>query len=471
MPIINFVQISTFLESVGAAPVNYLPISAIPVDAGGVPFAEAAKLYPSTDAMLEDGFLSTDAAVLSAAQVFGQGAFTATVPTRVAIVNRAVAVAQVEEFTVVATDNGDYKLFISVLGGSPVEAASYTAAAATATDIKDGLVTAFNLGPFAGSHTAASVDADSGSITADVAGVPFILTATGPNGAADITIANTTPNSGLYEDLDAAFAVEKFWAVLPDPSEAEGVMLEAGRWAEASAQANSVRRNVALLPTTDGDILTATEPNFASLNVGLGRTRTFPLYHFNSTDKMNAAWFGRYGAQFPGSRAWHFGQLGGTTLTSDINYTQTQGDNLIAQRASWVERDGPAAVDPLRVQWSQGSGGFFVVQKQAEDYWWLRTGQAIVEALESSTGVNMDDEGIAKLVAAVNVVNTELGTSDPPVIDLDATTVTPVPLEDVPPAEQAVGDYQTTGGIQVDTVLIPKIRRVAVSAVFATTAT
>jgi len=468
MPQGNFITVTTLLQQIGAAPVNYLPIPAIPADNGVAPFVEAAKKYSSVQAMLDDGWLETDDAVLTATQVFGQNAFTQTPPTRVVVVNRAVPVAQVEEFTVNATDDGTYRLYVSINGEAAVEAASFAAVGQTVTQIKDALISAFNLGVFAALLTAADVDADSGSVTADVAGVPFILTGDGPNGTADITVANTTPNSGIYADLDAGFAVEKFWAVLPDPAEVEGVMYEVSRWAEASAVEGSERRNVCLLQTTDTDITTETEPNFASVLVALNRTRTFPLYHFNTTDKMTGVWFGRYGGQFPGSRAWHFAQLSGTTVTEDIIYTQTIGDAFKSQRVSWVERDGPAASYPLRIYWGQGSGGFFVVQKQAEDYWWLRTIQAMVKALESLTGVNLDDDGIDKLVSAVNVVNTELGTSDPPVLDLAQTTVTPVPLDDVPDSEKAVGDYMTTGGINVSTVLIPKLRSVRVDGFFAT---
>jgi hypothetical protein len=85
----------------------------------------------------------------------------------------------------------------------------------------------------------------------------------------------------------------------------------------------------------------------------------------------------------------------------------------------------------------------------------------------SPDGVTLDADGIKKLVAAVKSVNTELGTSDPPVIDLNRTVVTPVPLADVPASELEVGDYQTTGGIAVDTVLIPRALKVAASATFA----
>jgi hypothetical protein len=469
MPIINFVQILTSLSAVGTPPLNYIPIAAIPVDNGDAPFAEAAKTYSSTAAMLADGFLATSDAVLAVAQVFGQGAFTPTVPTRVAIVKRAVPVAQVEEFTVLNDDDGPWTLSISYVGGSAVTAATFAASGDTVTAIKDGLLASFVGGAFAPTQTAVTSGVDSGTVTAVTAGAPFILTATGPNGAADVLVANVTPNAGLYEDLDAGFKAAPFWCVIPDPAQTQSEMIEVSRWAEASAEPLSTRRNICMVATDDADILTATEPNFAATLAGMNRTRTFVLYHVNLTDKMTAAWFGRYGAPTtPGERAFHFGLLSGTTETTAINYVHAQGVNLKASRCSWVERDGPASTSPLRVFWGQGSGGFFAVQKQAEDYWWLRTIAAMVAVLESVAGVNLDDEGVAKMVSAIDVVNTELGTSTPPVIDLAQTSVTPVPLEDVPPDELQVGDYQTTGGINVATKLIPKGRSVRVSAVFST---
>jgi hypothetical protein len=467
MPVINVVKVSTFLQSAGPAPVNYLPISAILVEQGDAPFVAAAKLYSSGTEMLDDGWLSTDNGYLHAVQVLGQGAFTNTPCTRVAIVHESSRVAQVSEFTITDTDDGTYELYIALVGGSAVLAATFAAVGSTVTQIKDGLITSFNLGAFAATHTAATVDANTGTVTGDVLGVPFVLSATVPAGATATTITVVTPAVGPYDSLDAAWQVVKFWGVIPLADETEGIMTESSRWAEASAEAFSVRRNVALLQTTDADILSATEPNFASTLVGLARTRSFPLYHINGTDPMTAAWFGRYGGQFPGSRAWHFAQQGGTSLTSTINWNKTQVDNVLAQRASIVERDGPSAVDTLRVYWGMGAGGFLMQHKQAEDYWWLRTNQALATAMGSPDGVTLDDPGIAKLVAAVDAVNTELGTSDPPVLDLARTTVTPVPLADVPDAELAVGDYQTTGGIFVDTVLIPRALKVAASATFA----
>lgn len=468
MPVINWVKVKTFLQMVGDAPTNYIPIAALLVDNGDAPdgFSSPA-VYSSTGEMLDAGWSASSKAALAVAQLFGQGSFTITPPTRVVVIERASPVAQVEEFTITSTTDGVYKLFVGPVGGLAVEAATFTASSNSETEIKDGLILAFNNGPFGATHTAASSDTASGTITADIPGVPFVLTATVPDGATATAIANDTPNSGVFEDLETAWRAQPFWAVIPDPSEPEGVMLEVGRWAELSAEENSERRNVALLQTTDSDILSASEPNFASTLVGLNYTRSFALLHANNSDKMTAAWFGRYGGQFPGSRAWHFGRLAGSSVTTGLIYSQSQIENVKTQRCAVVQRDGPSVLAPLRVNWDMGAGGAFIQQKQAEDYAWLRWGQALVGQLESIDGLAQDPDGVNKLIAAINEVNDELGTNNPPVIDLARTVVRGVPLDQVPDAETARGDYYTTGGIIIETVLIPRMRSVAASAGFA----
>ncbi len=304
-------------------------------------------------------------------------------------------------------------------------------------------------------------------MTADDPGIPFILTGDGPGGAGDITVVNTTPNSGLFDDLDAAFAIQPFWAVIPLPDESEALMIEAGRWSFAGESVGSTRRNVAILQTADSDIPDGVSPNFAETLIALGYTTAFPVVHANTSDKMSHAGFGRFGGQDPGSRAWHGGRLSGTTLTEEIIYTDAEGENMREDRVSWVEREAPTVTADIIWFWGQGSGGRFIVQKQAEHYWWLRTGFAVQDVFKSLSGANLDEAGTQKFVSAINAINQELGTSDPPVIDLARTTVTPVSLDDVPLAEQELGDYKTNGGITVATVLLPKLRDLAVSATFA----
>jgi hypothetical protein len=468
MPNINFVKVSTALVSTPAGPANYLAKAGYVPPIGQPPFAEAAKEYSSAQALLDDGFSSSDSSYLAALQYFGQGAFNGGVsPTRFVVVNRGAATAQVATFEVVASDDGDYKLFIADIGGSAVEAATFTAAGNTEAQIRDGLVASFNGGAFAATQTAAPGAGNTGTITADVAGVPFVLTGTGPNGAIDITITETTANVGVYEDLDAAFAAVQFWDVVPDPAYDDGTKIECTRWAEAAEQLTVDRRNVCSPQTADTDIVAGTPGNFAERLEGLGRTRTFGVVHVNTTDQMTSAWDGRYLAFPAGSRAYHFGRLGGSSVAdSTIVYTEAQGEVFRAAKISWVEREYADLSSPLRIQWGQGSGGFFKVQKAAEDRWWFEVRAAVIGELESLAGVNLDEDGIRQVIARIDDINVALANDG--VIDLSRTSISFVPPEDVPADEAELGKYVApNGGIVVNTVLIPKIRELGVTGIFA----
>jgi hypothetical protein len=460
VPTTNYTKVTTTLVSAGPPPENWIEVAAIPVDEGDVPddFTEDAKAYESVASMLADGWVAADAAVVAATNYFGQGEYNdGQIPTRVVVVKRATPVAQVDEFEVLSAVDGTYKLFIATIGGSAVEAASFAAVASTTTLIKDGLISSFNAGVFAPTQTAASTGAATGTITSDVLGAPFILTGT----AADaFDIDTTTPNVGIYEDLDAGWRVEPFWMVLPDPTENEGTLIEASRWAEGGESFPTRRRNVIILPTTDADILDSTEPNFADTMILLGRNCSFVLYHPNTGDKMGASFAGRYIKIFPGSKPWHYGYVKGTTETTTINYEYDEGENMKDARCSWIERDGEASTDFIYVFGGVGSGGYTLEQKMTEHYWWLKC-TATMKKLQQA-GVDLTDDGLAQIKSSISLTTAELGSS----VDQSSLVITPVPLEDVPAAELAVGDYMTSGGVSISITIPPKLRGIALNAKF-----
>ncbi len=464
MPFPNFIQVGTQIQTVSAPPLNYIPIAGIPSTT--TLFAEAARQYASVSEMTDAGFTASSNEVLAATQIFNQPeSATLGRVTRVVVARLETGTAQVDTFNIDGTTDGDYVISISDIGGTAVQAATFSATGNSVTEIKDGLVAAFNAGPFGATQTAASVDADSATVTADVVGVPFVLTIEGPT-PADVSTATTTPNVGAFESLEAAWTASPFWAVVPHPSTDPGVMVEMSRWAEQSAALLTLRRNICLVQDDDTGTLTGAAGTLAQRLLGLNRTRTFGVHHANATDNMTAAWFGRYGGQPAGARAWHFGRLQGSSVTAGLNYTVAQVEQVLAQRWSIVERDGPALTSPLRINGGQGSGSNYVVQKQAEDAWWFAIRLAVQGELESPSGVNIDDAGVEQVSAAINSVNIAFGLAG--AIDLGNTTITFVPPEDVPATERANGIYRApNGGFTVNTVLVPKLRRVGVEGFFA----
>lgn len=470
-----FTLVTTALEAPAPAPENYIAIPGIPSSAAAALPAFAglsAKEYQTIGAMTDDGFSPTGFEVLSATNLITQS--TPTPVTRWVVISLLTFVAQVEEFTVNASADGTYELFLApAVGLSPVLAATFAAVANTVTEIKDGLLASFAVGAFSTTHTGASVDADSGSITANTAGAAFVLTGSGPGGTGDITVLNTTPNTGMFESFTPAFQTAKFWDVLPEPGLDDGILLEASRWAEDSKIKGTDRRNIAHLQSSEAGIPDVGDLDNLALTLQLLiRTRTFLVYHVSDSDYMTASTFGLYGGQQPGSRAWHQRQIvAGTTLTTTIGptvFTVEVNQVLVDRNVAWIEREGPSASDPVVHDWGQGSGGFFVEQKQAEDFWWLEVVAAMDAIQKSVAGWTLDETGIQTLADGVNLVNIKLAGFTPPVLDLANTTVVPTPLADIPPAELAVGDYQTTGGINVAAQLIPRGRSLAVDAVFAT---
>jgi hypothetical protein len=92
----------------------------------------------------------------------------------------------------------------------------------------------------------------------------------------------------------------------------------------------------------------------------------------------------------------------------------------------------------------------------------------MLEIQASEDGWTLDGPGIQKLVARVKQSNDTLASFNPPVVDSNNTSVTFVPLSEVPLSEQAVGDYQTTGRVTSVATLIPRGRSLRVDGVFPT---
>lgn len=469
-------QVITGLESPSAAPEDFIKIPGIPSStaSGLAAFAGInAKQYATIDQMVDDGFSESSFEVLSATNLLNQDTPQGEEVTRWVVIALGTFVAQVDEFTVTVDDDGTYELFLApTIGLSPTLAATFVAVASTVTLIKDGLRSSFAGGAFAADFTEADVDADSGSITANTAGQAFVLTGTGPNGTADITIAPLTPNIGPGDSLDVAFGEEKFWAVLPEPGIADGLWYEYSRWAEDGQTPTSPRRNVVFVQTSESGIIDPLDTdNLALTFQTLKRKRTFGVYHVSDSDYMSAAVFGLYGGQLAGRRAFHLREIIGTTSTAigpDV-FTLAVGQLLKDRNFGWVSRpEGTTTLDPARFQWGQGSGGFFAEQVQAEDYWWFRVGIKMLQIQESEEGWTMDGPGTEKLVAGVKEVNDELATTNPPVIDITLTTVTKVPISEIPPDQLAVGDYQTSGGVLSNATLIPRGRSLKVTGIFPT---
>lgn len=159
-------------------------------------FPERVRFYSSESEILQDGFVETDAVYRQAQVIFSQRPR----PERVAVGRRVASVAQVDTIRVVDAVVGDYT--VSVNGQS----ATVTRVAQTETQLRDELRAAVNaLAPRVGDTnvTAADVGVGTGdfSLTADVAGIQFPVSVTGP-ATGSIVFVQTVDCSAAGADGD-----------------------------------------------------------------------------------------------------------------------------------------------------------------------------------------------------------------------------------------------------------------------------
>jgi hypothetical protein len=177
-----------------------------------------AELTPTTwrSVLTGLGFASSDAAWLAFASLFGQ----ARRPSLALIARRATPVAQVVNVNVDGAGDGTYTVTINGVDFD------FVASSNTATQIKDGLIAAIQGG--SEPVTAASVDSDTLSLTADTAGVPFTLALSAPSD--DLSSSVITASVGIDTDLAAIEAERSDWYFVMETSrvlETQQVAVEA----------------------------------------------------------------------------------------------------------------------------------------------------------------------------------------------------------------------------------------------------
>lgn len=182
-----------------------------------------AKLY---------GIEPTDDLYLSTQTTFADHRGQKRVPEHLVWIRRDTPVAQVWTFTAGGNTAGDYKLLVD-----GVEMASYTAdGIVSAATIRTNLVTLFNAA--ASPQTAAAGGGATGTVTADEAGVSFILETESPGDVLTATV--TTPNVGIADDMDAATGPkpvgdDSFYAVT-EASQSDGVIKNLAVWTQTAAR-------------------------------------------------------------------------------------------------------------------------------------------------------------------------------------------------------------------------------------------
>lgn len=320
MPIQDLVDVTISVESAGLIAQGF----GVPMILGlHTRFAERFRAYTSLAGMTADGFLTTDPEYIAAGVLLSQKKR----PARFLVGRRATPVAQVARIDVGATADGTYSIPING------DTASFVASGNTATQIRDGLISAVNALTGAGAVvTAAISDTDSLTLTADVAGVPFTVGTL----SAGLTAVATTANVGVESDLTAIEAADASWYATvmaangsaPASGRTEAVILRAAAWHEAN---NDPQRHLLIAQSNDPDAPdtaydSVTPNDVAETLRSLGYVRTLYIWHDDDAEYVDAAVAGRMLPEDPGTETWAWKNLVGVTPAA---LTATERENLI----------------------------------------------------------------------------------------------------------------------------------------------
>ena len=246
-------------------------------------------------ALAAKGFVSSDAHWKHCAAIFAQ-ADAASPVTSVVIGRRATPVAKVITITVGGNTDGDYS--IQVNADTPQV---YAASGKTQTQIRDAL-----LALFVGNATVtgASVGANQLTLTANAAGLDFDVTLASPGDV--MTQAVSTPNTGIYEDLDAIKAEDFTWFGIIETAHSKAAILDGARWA-------SEYPVKFFAETNDSEVKSNAAGNVAAALKAKAYKNTSLRYHHTGSELYTAALVGRCLGYDVGRIQWSHRKLVGVT--------------------------------------------------------------------------------------------------------------------------------------------------------------
>lgn len=277
-------------------------------------FGEAARVYSNIKGVAVD-FATGTSEYKAANALFGQD----QAPKSVIIGKRGAIVAQVSTFTVLNNTPANFTVTINGLDHTFVATNQTIAAIAT------GLVALINAGAQAVNVTAATGGpAGSVVVTADVPGTGFSAVAT----TANISVASTTPNHGVVEDIQTVQALNDTWYALILTSRAAADILNAASWTQS-------QRRIYLACTDSSDVIAAPTTDVFSTLKAKAYDRTIPLYSADQADYPEAGWAGGMLPYDPGSATWKFKTIAGAT--PDDTLSASAETNLVAKNVNYYK--------------------------------------------------------------------------------------------------------------------------------------
>lgn len=241
---------------------------------------------------------------------------------------KVAAVAQVWTLDINSAALGPYVLTVQTTTGQEVYTHIATSGA-TVTTIRDALKALYDADPsdlFGATMT--SVSTDQGTLTASIAGRPGTVSITSP--ASDATVAITTANYGIADDIAALRSNLDWYYLIPGTHSAVELQL-AAQYIETTQSASDKRQ--CIIQTSDANNLTDASGNILGKIKDLGLKRTGGVYHPLDAEGVHAAWVGRVGSIPVGQVTWQARALNGLTgnildATSEASIQSNEGSFL-----------------------------------------------------------------------------------------------------------------------------------------------
>jgi hypothetical protein len=369
--------------------------------------ADRFRLYGSPDAMVSDGFQSTDPEYRAASAVFAQNP---QVP-KVAVGRRATKPTQQWTITPTPVDGRQYAV---TLDG---KTASFTSrAGGTAAVIIAGLKTAIDA---LGLPVTTAAEQSDLKITANTAGAWHQIAGSDP---ALLSLVQSTADAGVASDLDAIALVDSSWYALVSCFTSAAELAAIAAWVEA-------HQKLFLASTQDTPVISSATTDVASQFKSAGYARTALIYHPDNGAFADAAWAGNCLPFDPGSETWKFKTLAGV---ASVPLTDTQAANADNKNCNVYTTMGGRAIT------SEGivSAREYIDIIRGID--WLRATMQldIFQTLANAKKVPFTDPGVALIEKDVRArlstaVSVGLLAADP------AYTVTVPKVKDIPATDKA----------------------------------
>lgn len=341
-------------------------------------FAERVRIYSDLDAMVDDGFATTDAAYMAAAAAFAQEPQL----SQVAIGRRALAPTIRVDLYPTAVNSKAYSVDVTLPDGT-VETVTYTSdASATVAEITAGLASAID----ALTGVAASDQTTFIRVTASSASDYFAVTV---DDKSLLRAQQTHADPGIATDLAAIKLENDSWYGLTLTTQGAAEIAAAATWVESN-------NKLMFQASQDGDIIVAGSGDIASTVKTAAQNRTTIIFCSDPTKHAGAGMMGVGFPLDPGSVTWANRTLASVPVES---LTATNITQMVAKNCNYFTDYGATGVSLIRN--GKVASGEWIDFIRDRDWYENLLQTEVLSVMVNNDKVPFTDRGIAMIEAAV----------------------------------------------------------------------